>query len=126
MEKVLEKMAKQLNALDEASLMSLWEKYAKASKNFEPTQRWEESALIFCFIQAVHWKNMLFNHHWSTWTKLARENAPVTPVSEDPLLRRLEGPEAGQLEGAAAEDAAGDLKRCKVLRFRSPQDDDPV
>ena len=45
MEKLLLKLARQLDALDEASLMSLWSKYATLRSRFEPTKRWEEGAL---------------------------------------------------------------------------------
>lgn len=65
MEQLLIKMARQLDALDEASLLALWDKYAVIVSHFEPTKRWEEAALVFSFIQAKRWKNQLFNHSWS-------------------------------------------------------------
>ena len=52
MEKLLLKLARQLDALDEASLMSLWSKYATMTSRFEPTRRWEEGALVFSLIQS--------------------------------------------------------------------------
>lgn len=52
MEQLLIKMARQLDALDEASLLALWDKYAAAVSHFEPTKRWEEAALVLSFIQA--------------------------------------------------------------------------
>ena len=64
MERMLQKLAQQLNAYDEASLMSLWDRYAAVVDRFEPTKRWEEASLVLCLIQAVRWKNQLFNHHW--------------------------------------------------------------
>ncbi|MBD5626553.1 MAG: hypothetical protein HDQ90_03510 [Desulfovibrio sp.] len=64
MEKLLLKLARQLDALDEASLMSLWSKYATLTSRFEPTKRWEEGALVFSLIQAKRWKNQLFNYCW--------------------------------------------------------------
>ena len=57
MEQLLIKMARQLDALDEASLLALWDKYAVIVSHFEPTKRWEEAALVFSFIQAKRWKN---------------------------------------------------------------------
>ena len=45
MEQLLIKMARQLDALDEASLLALWDKYAVIVSHFEPTKRWEEAAL---------------------------------------------------------------------------------
>ena len=50
MEQLLIKMARQLDALDEASLLALWDKYAVIVSHFEPTKRWEEAALVFSFI----------------------------------------------------------------------------
>jgi len=65
LENALVKLARQLVAFDEASLMDLWEKYAEAVRQFEPTRRWEESVLIFGLIQAVRMKNQLFNYNLS-------------------------------------------------------------
>lgn len=63
LENALAKLARQLVAFDEASLMDLWEKYAEAVRQFEPTRRWEEAALIFGLIQSVRMKNQLFNYN---------------------------------------------------------------
>ena len=60
MEKLLVRLAQQLDAIDEASLMSLWSKYATTASRFEPTKRWEEATLVFSLIQAKRWKNQLF------------------------------------------------------------------
>lgn len=65
MEKMLLKLARQLESLDEASLMALWSKYATITSHFEPSKRWEDACLIFSLIQAKHWKNQLFNYCWS-------------------------------------------------------------
>ena len=61
MEELLKKLAKQLLAVDEASLTSLWNKYYSMVMRFEPTKRWEEAVLVLCMIQSVKWKNQLFN-----------------------------------------------------------------
>jgi len=73
-ENALTKLARQLVAFDEASLMDLWEKYAEAVRQFEPTRRWEEAALIFGLIQAVRMKNQLFNYN------LAASRQPGAPA----------------------------------------------
>lgn len=65
MEKALLKLARQINAYDEASLMSLWEKYAEKVRHFEPTKRWEEAVLVFNLIQSTRLKNQLFNYNWA-------------------------------------------------------------
>ncbi len=71
MEKMLLKMARQLNAMDEASLMALWDKYMAKVQHFDGSTAWEEAAIVLALIQAVHGKNQLFNAHLD----LVRENA---------------------------------------------------
>lgn len=86
LEKALIKLARQINAYDEASLMSLWEKYAEKVRHFEPTKRWEETVVVFNLIQSVRLKNQLFNFNW------ARSRMP----GEDPVdvdLAALTAPE---------------------------------
>ncbi len=77
MERALIKLARQLSAYDEASLMALWEKYAEQVRQFEPTKRWEEAVLVLNLIQSVRFKNQLFNYHWGQTN--ADAAAPVTP-----------------------------------------------
>ncbi|TVM17615.1 hypothetical protein DPQ33_08200 [Oceanidesulfovibrio indonesiensis] len=127
MEKVLIKLARQLNAYDEASLMSLWETYAARVQHFEPTKRWEEAVLVFGFLQAMRWKNQLFNYHWAQSARPGK-NAPLPPlhdVENDPF-REL----AGKLEENSGEGSAvpGNEtgKRAKVLHFRPREDDESV
>ncbi len=102
MESLLHKLARQLDALDEASLMALWDSYAEKVHRFEPTKRWEEAALVFSFIQAKRWKNQLFNYHWSQ--QMRPENGEMqlsnfslekdlAPKTEEPV----EKPKANQL-----------------------------
>jgi len=79
MQQMLEKMAKKLNEYDEASLMQLWQHFAAQVHDFEPTRRWEEAALALCLIQAVHWKNQLFNY------QLALSARPTDKVDIPPL-----------------------------------------
>jgi len=111
LEKVLLKMAKQLAAYDEASLMALWDKYAEAVKQFEPTKRWEETALVFCLIQAVRLKNQLFNEHWASQQappETATLPAPPKPAPGAPTQLR---------------PAGGTPKRGKLLNFK-PKDEE--
>ncbi|WP_419785074.1 hypothetical protein [Pseudodesulfovibrio sp.] len=93
MEKALIKLARQINAYDEASLMSLWEKYAEKVRRFEPTKRWEEAVLIFNLIQSTRLKNQLFNYNW------ARSRRPDEPdmdidlaalTAPEPVSRKME------------------------------------
>lgn len=104
MEQLLLKMARQLETLDEASLLALWDKYAAAVSRFEPSKRWEEAALVLALIQAKHWKNQLFNYHWSTQ---ARPGNPAG-VSMPGLSFSLE----------KKENAGTTRPRASVLAFR--------
>lgn len=101
MEKMLSKIARQLDSLDEASLMSLWSKYASLTSAFEPTRRWEESALIFSLIQAKRWKNQLFNYHWS------QQSRPRLPVEDADFAPNF------TLEPAEEKEPP----KCRVLAF---------
>lgn len=114
MEQLLIKLARQLDGMDEASLMALWDKYAATVNRFEPSRRWEEAALVFSLIQAKRWKNQLFNYHWSQQAK-ARDGGdqPVNAFT-------LEVP-ASESKGGASNGAA--QKRCKVLGFRAVKSD---
>ena len=106
MEKLLSRLAHQLDALDEASLMSLWSKYATIVERFEPTKHWEEAALVFSMIQSKRWKNQLFNYYWALQ---AKPNA----VSE--LSNALtSGFELEKKRGATDED----ISTCRVLPFK--------
>lgn len=111
MEKLLARLAQQLDAIDEASLMSLWSKYATAAGRFEPTRRWEESALIFSLIQAKRWKNQLFNYYWARQSRPDAQDPAGTPESLAPDFElEADVPADGQGEG--------NTRRCRVLAFR--------
>ncbi len=121
MERALRKLATQLNSYDEASLMALWEKYAAEVEAFEPTKRWEEAALVFSFIQAVRWKNQLFNHHWAEASRPSAVGLP--PQSSFTLLEDVPSPGAGAAgDGSPSDDGPvggdGAHKRAKILSFR--------
>ncbi len=93
MEQLLLKLARQLDSLDEASLMSLWDSYANKVNRFEPTKRWEEAALVFSLIQAKRWKNQLFNYQWSTQMRPQSLEKPENPkFSLERLTRKQAEP----------------------------------
>lgn len=104
MEKLLLRLARQLDAIDEASLMSLWGRYATQVSRFEPTRAWEEAALVFSLIQAKRWKNQLFNYMWSRGARPAggADDAPPAMAPEF----TLEGGEPSPRPS-----------RCRVLAF---------
>ena len=105
MEKLLVRLAQQLDAIDEASLMSLWSKYATTASRFEPTKRWEEATLIFSLIQAKRWKNQLFNYYWSKQAQ---------PMGKEPDGVANPMPEF-ELE---EQDATPVVSKCRILEFK--------
>lgn len=109
MEKLLLKLARQLDALDEASLMGLWSKYATLTTRFEPTKRWEDACLVFSLIQAKRWKNQLFNYSWS------QQRLP--PIKGGPLPAMEGASQNFNLEQPVAESTP-DNGACRVLAFR--------
>uniref|UniRef100_I2PWD6 Uncharacterized protein n=1 Tax=Desulfovibrio sp. U5L TaxID=596152 RepID=I2PWD6_9BACT len=114
-EQVLLKLARQLRAFDEASLMALWDKYADSVSRFEPSQRWEESVLVLAMIQGMRFKNQLFNHHWAEG-RLPGQPAATAPAVAAPAPAAADRPgEAGE---PAPATAAGKPRRGKVLAFR--------
>ena len=122
MEKLLARIARQLDAVDEASLMSLWNKYATLASRFEPTRRWEEAVLIFSLIQAKRMKNQLFNYYWSA--QVREENAGKgTPPLQSPLAAfQLNRPVSRPDEDDEAEERPG--RACRVLAFQPPRQKD--
>jgi len=116
---MLLRIARQLDALDESSLMGLWEKYAAIVAQFEPSRRWEEAALVLSFIQAKRWKNQLFNYHWARQLQLAQqaqaEGQTSSPDEAVGTAFSLDAPEAAGSERAK--------KRCQVLHFRPSKSD---
>lgn len=119
LEKALVKLARQLNAYDEASLMSLWEKYAEQVRHFEPTKRWEESVIVFNMIQSMRFKNQLFNYNWSQ----SREPDADIPID----FAGLTAPEmkkesdtnsaAGGPRAVKADEAVSKKRKGKVLQL---------
>ena len=91
MEKILEKLANKLLSLDEASLISLWDKYYAIVQKFEPTRKWEQAVIILSMIQAVRWKNQLFNVKWLHLTRLEKRFNRKFPM-EVKGKRELAGP----------------------------------
>ena len=116
MEQLLIKMARQLDALDEASLLALWDKYAVIVSRFEPTKRWEEAALVFSFIQAKRWKNQLFNYSWSAQVHPGAASQPVAS-------RTFSGPPTGRLllRSPSAKPRLSSSARTAVQRRMPPK-----
>jgi hypothetical protein len=86
MEKVLEKLAEQLLAYDEASLANLREKYRLRIEQFDGTKDWEKAVIVYCMINAVSLKNTLFNENMLK-KKKGKEKSPSS--SGRPRLKRV-------------------------------------
>lgn len=114
MEKMLLKLARQLDAMDEASLTALWSKYATIASRFEPTRRWEEACLVFSMIQAKRWKNQLFNYAWQKqrMPPVKRDSGDAGPLPEFQF----------DLPDMAPESEPELRKPCKVLQFSKVTD----
>lgn len=106
MEKLLQKLARQLVSIDEASLTQLWNKYQDIVNRFEPTKTWEESVLIFCMIQSVRWKNQLINNKCSTNQKF--EEGKGTPALPN------------RSEISQSDSDFGSKEKGKIIPFRIP------
>ena len=108
MERALEKLARQLLSFDEASLLGLWETYYERVQRFEPTRRWEEAVLVLSLIQAVHWKNLLFNTKWA-------EEKSSPPEGEHPEPPGDEQRPPGSSQ--KPDQVKGHMETGKVIRF---------
>ncbi|WP_051261679.1 hypothetical protein [Desulfovibrio inopinatus] len=119
MERALLKLARQLGAYDEASLMALWEKYAELVRQFEPTKRWEEAVIVLNLIQAVRFKNQLFNYHWS------QTNADAVPHPTPP--RSAAGGHGNPFSsvGSLESDDHESKKKGKLLSFTPKSESTP-
>lgn len=128
MEKVLRKLAQQLNIYDEASLMALWDSLSEQVASFEPTKEWEEAVLMLSMVQAVRWKNQLFNLNWSESLRAGSRELKKKGQEENlwPGFS-LEKSEPGASSASPADGAAtAREKRGKVLSFRPVKDHKPV
>ena len=88
MVKALEKLAEQILAFDEASLIHLREKYRTRIEHFDGTRDWERAVIIFSIINAVSMKNSLFNEH--VLKKAGEKEKKQAPMKKGPPeLRRI-------------------------------------
>jgi hypothetical protein len=86
MEKVLEKLAEQLLAFDEASLANLREKYRLRIEQFDGTKDWEKAVIVYCMINAISLKNTLFNENM---LKKKKGKEKPSPSPGRPRLKRV-------------------------------------
>ncbi|MDR2503339.1 MAG: hypothetical protein LBD82_03000 [Deltaproteobacteria bacterium] len=131
MEQTLLKLVRQLNKYDEASLMELWQRYASKVSRFEPSERWEEAALVLCLIQSVHWKNQLYNAELAAGARRGKGEehnlhlwmADLTSAAVDGLgqeeknaPKQDEQPKVKNGEQGRNDESNG--KPCRIMLFR--------
>ncbi|MDD5167683.1 MAG: hypothetical protein PHN75_02620, partial [Syntrophales bacterium] len=88
LEQTLNKMADVILHVDEASLVSLWEKYRARMEQVDINTDWEKSVIIFFIINAVRAKNQMLNDHILGLQD--RKSAPSkTPSKKKPCLRLI-------------------------------------
>jgi hypothetical protein len=61
LENSLNKIAEIIWHIDEASLVSLWDKYKKKVEQFSGSAEWEKAFIIFSIINTVRNKNAILN-----------------------------------------------------------------
>ena len=115
MERLLLKIARQLNGMDEASLMALWPQYLRRVQEFDGSREWEEAAIVLSLLQAVRGKNQFFN------VRLAEKEAmPAEPRHTTEDLRPWRRMDArSDRERQRDENAAAPHKPASILQFRS-------
>ena len=86
LEDSLNKIAGNILCLDEASLMSLWEKYKAKMENFSFSPEWEKAVVIFSIINSVRVKNAIFNERLIK-KQTTEETPPTKNKSEKPNSR---------------------------------------
>ena len=131
MENALRKLAKQLDVYDEASLTAMWDRLAEQVEKFEPTKEWETTALMLGMVQALRWKNQLFNYNWSESLRansIQKKKGQENPWPEFSLDNP--SPEAGanknSATGPASNSASLGKKGGKVLSFGTIKNNEPV
>ena len=111
MEKMLLKMARQLNAMDEASLMGLWNRYVERVQHLDASLEWEEAAIVLSLLEAVRGKNMLFNTRWAE--RESAKHASATQRHENMRPWQRMAPESDQ-----EKERVRPKPRAKVHQFR--------
>ncbi len=103
-EEVLEKIARQVMALDEETLTALVPKYKARMNEFAPTQQWEEAVIIYFLINGLRNKNTLFNDKIKDYM-LTGQDGRVSGPHIRPRLRLIkhqDGEHGNPLSGSPA------------------------
>jgi hypothetical protein len=87
LEQTLLKIADGILNLDEASLVSLWEKYRQRMEQADTSRDWERSVIVFFIINAVRAKNQIFNEQ--LLNKSINQPEPTTIKKRKTTLRLI-------------------------------------
>ncbi|MCL1916108.1 MAG: hypothetical protein FWG17_05320 [Desulfovibrionaceae bacterium] len=118
MEAALINLARQLNSYDEASLLNLWRSYMGKVAHFEPSQRWEEAALALCLIQAVYWKNQLYNAEMAAGTRRGQgKDGVLNELAPELQPFYMQYKQERESRGKAHAPKVSSGKRCSVVLF---------
>ena len=78
-EDTLQKIARQIMALNEETLTALLPRYKERMMNFAPTQQWEESVVIYFLINGLRIKNSQFNDKIKEYTGSGENGEKINP-----------------------------------------------
>lgn len=87
LEQTLNRMANTILHLDEASLVSLWDKYRQQMEQVDVSPDWEKSVIVFFIINAVRAKNQMLNEHILNLRDEAKQQPAKQPPKKKPILR---------------------------------------
>ena len=86
LEDTLNKIADKILHLDEASLVSLFDRYYKKMEHVEISKDWERSVIVFFLINAVRAKNQKLNDYIMKQQN-GVPNPPARRQQKKPVLR---------------------------------------
>jgi hypothetical protein len=86
LENSLNKIAENILNIDEASLISLWDKYKNKVEQFSISPEWQKAVIIFSIINAVRAKNAIFNEKLLNNKTQKKTVTPEKPQSK-PYLK---------------------------------------
>jgi len=87
LENSLNKIAKNILQIDEASLTSLWDKYKNKMEQFSTSPEWEKAVIIFSIINAVRAKNAIFNENLLKNNPTTKTKSPQNKSKEKHYLK---------------------------------------
>ncbi|KQC07302.1 MAG: hypothetical protein APR62_06665 [Smithella sp. SDB] len=87
LDKSLNKIAEYILHLDEASLISLWDKYKSKVEHFSHSTEWEKAVIIVSIINAVRTKNAIINEILLKNNSTNKTKSPPEKPKEKPYLK---------------------------------------